>query len=352
MRGMASPASLLAVQLDDQLLGHGDLDVLAERQAPDDALLAVDIDVQPLRYLATARVGVVVYAWAPLGRRPQLHDVADLGQERGHAGLAPVHLEVAVGHHLPRLATRGREAHAVHDVVQAKLQQPEQVLARHALLALRPLEVLAELALQHAVDPLGLLLLTQLHAERRQLAALQTVHAGRVVPPLDRAAVGEAAGALEEELHALAAAQPALGVAVSRHPRPPLHPPPFGRAAAVVRNGRDVADRADLEPDRLQRADGRFAARSRSAHEDLDLLEAELHRLAGGDLGRRLGRERRALARALEARAARARPRDDVAHLVGESHDRVVERGLHVRDAGADLAALALLAAFFPGSGL
>src|SRR5262249_33587335 len=152
------------------------------------------------------------------------------------ADFAPVHLEVTVGHHLARLAARGREAQAEHDVVQAQLQQPEQVLAGDALLALRPLEVLAELALQHAVDALGLLLLAQLHAVGRQLAAIQTAHARRIVAPLDGALVGDAPRALEEELHALAAAQPALGVTISRHAGL-LHPPPLGWAAAVVRNG-------------------------------------------------------------------------------------------------------------------
>src|SRR6185503_21163472 len=101
---------------------------------------------------------------------------------------------------------------------------------------------------------------------RRQLAALQAVHARRIVPPLDRTLVGEAPCALEEELHPLAAAQAALGVTISRHAGL-LHPPPLGRAAAVVGNGGDVADRGDLETHRLQRADGRLAPGARAPHE-------------------------------------------------------------------------------------
>src|SRR5438067_1151946 len=238
MRGIGFPASLLAVQLDDELFGHGDLDVLAQRQTADDAPLLVDIDLEPLGDLATAGVGVVVHPGAQLGRRSQLDDVAHLGEERGHAGLAAVDLEVAVGHHLPGLAARGGEAEAVHDVVQPQLQQPQEVLAGDALLALGPLEVLPELALQHPVDALGLLLLAQLHAERRQLAAVQPVLAGRVVPPLDRAPVGEAASALEEELHPLPAAQPALGIAIPRHPRPPPTPAAASAAGSRRRRGR------------------------------------------------------------------------------------------------------------------
>src|SRR5205085_10654803 len=131
-----------------------------------------------------------------------------------------------------------------------------------------------------------------------------------------------------------------------------LHPPPLRRPAAVVRYRRDVTDRGDLEPHGLQRSDGGLTAGPRPPHEHLDLLEPELHRLAGGGLGRRLRRERRALARALEAGATGAGPRHHVAALVGEGHDRVVDRCLDVVDAGADLAPLALLAALLAGYGL
>src|SRR5207249_1497817 len=307
----------LAVELDDELLGDRDLDVVAQRQASDDALLLVRIELQPLGYLPTAGVDVIVDSRLQFRRRPQLHRVPYLHEERRHRHLAAVHLEVAVRHHLPPLAARGREPEPVHDVVQAELEEPQQVLAGDALLGLRPLEVLAELAFEHAVDPLGLLLLAQLHAERGQLAAVQAMLARRIVTPLDRALVGEAARALQEELHPFASAQPALRVAIPRHGRP-LHPTPLRRAAAVVRYRRHVADRGDLQTGRLQRADGRLAPRPGAADEDLDLLQAVLHRLARGQLGGRLGGEGRALARALEPGAAGARPGHDVAHPVGE----------------------------------
>src|SRR5207244_704060 len=140
----------LAVELDDELLGDRDLDVVAQRQASDDALLLVRIELQPLGHLPAAGVDVIVDS---------------------------------------RLQFR---------------------------------------------------LLAQLHAERGQLAAVQSVLARRIVTPLDRALVGEAAGTLQEELHPFASAQPALRVAIPRHGRP-LHPPPLRRAAAVVRYRRHVA---------------------------------------------------------------------------------------------------------------
>src|SRR5438876_11708937 len=127
-----------------------------------------------------------------------------------------------------------------------------------------------------------------------------------------------------------------------------LHPPPLRRAAPVVRNRRHVADRGDLEAHGLERADGGLAASPGPTHEDLDLLEPVLHRLARGDLGGRLRGERRALARAPEAGAPGARPGNDVAHPVGERDDRVIEGRLDVRDACSDLAPLALLAALPP----
>src|SRR5215510_13635958 len=221
MRGMVPRfLSLLAVELDDQLLRHRDLDVLAERQAPHVTLAFVGVHLEPLGNLATAGVEVVVHAGGVLGVRPQLNDVAHLDQERRYRDLAPVYGDVAVGHHLPALSPGGGEAEAMDDVVEAHLKQPQEVLAGHALLALGPVEVLPELALEHAIDALGLLLLAQLHAESGELAAVQAVLPGRIVAALDGALVGEAAGALEEELHALAAAEAALRVAVSRHGRP------------------------------------------------------------------------------------------------------------------------------------
>src|SRR5262249_49852235 len=93
----------------------------------------------------------------------------------------------------------------------------EQRLARVARSALGLLDVLAELALEHAVDPLELLLLAVVQAEVGDLRAPLGVDAGRVVEPRHRALVREATLALEEGLHALPAAQLALVVDVSSH---------------------------------------------------------------------------------------------------------------------------------------
>src|SRR5581483_2783132 len=87
-------------------------------------------------------------------------------------------------------------------------------------------------------------------------------------------------------------------------------PAPLGRAAAVVGDGRDVADQGDLEADGLQSAESALAAGTGPLHEDRDRTYSMLHCTARGLFGRELRGERGALARALEAARSGARPRD------------------------------------------
>ena len=146
------------------------------------------------------------------------HHVARLERVRRDVDLLAVDQEVPVAHQLARLRPRGREAHAVDGVVEPALQQLQQRLAGDAARAVGLLEVAAELILEHAVDALDLLLLAQLHAVADHLGlARAAVLAGRHVALLDGALLGVAALALEEQLHALAAAQAANGSVVSSH---------------------------------------------------------------------------------------------------------------------------------------
>src|SRR5215207_6734719 len=122
-------------------------------------------------------------------------------------------------------------------------------------------------------------------------------------------------------------------------------PAPLGGAAAVVGDRGDVLDAGDLDAGALQRADGGLAAGAGTLHLHVDLPDTVLHGAAGGLLGGHLGGEGRALLRALEADVAGRGPGEDVALLVGDRDDRVVERRLDVGDAVRDVAPFAL-----PGS--
>src|SRR5581483_7196127 len=104
-----------------------------------------------------------------------------------------------------------------------------------------------------------------------------------------------------------------------------LNPTPFRRTAPVVRDRRHVNDVTDLVPERVQRAHGRFTARTGTLDAHFQAAHAVLLRGAPGFVGRNLRRERRALARTLEARAAAGRPGQHVALAVADRHDRVVE---------------------------
>src|SRR5262249_60418661 len=130
--------------------------------------------------------------------------------------LARIVLDVPMADHLARRSARGAHAQTEPHVVQPALEQLEQIVAGTSALALGEGEVAAELALQHPVDTLGLLLLTQLDAVIRELRPGQPVLARRIVPPLDGALVAEAPRALEEQLDAFTPALPAGRRTISR----------------------------------------------------------------------------------------------------------------------------------------
>ena len=186
-----------------------------------------------------------------------------------------VHLDVAVADELTRGLAAGGEAHAVHHVVEARLECREQVVARDAGLRRDLLERVAELLLAQPVDALDLLLLTQLLRVLRRLAAARrrlAVLAGRVRTTLDRALLGEALGALEEQLGSFAAALPAARPCIATHGS---DSPTLRGTAAVVRDRRHVLDRLDLQSRGGERLDGRLAAAARTLHAHVHTLHAE-----------------------------------------------------------------------------
>src|SRR5580693_7662957 len=156
--GTPGDPGLLRVELDDQLFLDLRVDMGPDRQP-------VDHDA----HLVRDHLDDVVLA-DPVGR-----DVY----------LLAVHREVPVAYQLTGHVAALGEARAEHDVVQAALEQLEHGLARPAVLAGRLLVVDMELALEDAVDPLGLLLFADLLQVLAFLGPVPAVLTRRVGPDLD-----------------------------------------------------------------------------------------------------------------------------------------------------------------------
>src|SRR5436309_5047788 len=105
-----------------------------------------------------------------------------------------------------------------------------------------------------------------------------------------------------------------------------------------MRLRRDVLDAEDLQPGGLQGADCGLATGSGPLDEHLDLLHAVLvDRLPCAGVRRDLRGERSGLPGSLEADGAGRLPGDYRPILVGQRHDRVVERRLDVGLADRDV---------------
>src|SRR5581483_2829239 len=207
---------LLRVELDDQLFLDRRVDLLALGPLEHLAGQTFVVGLQP-RGDCGGEVGRVAHEL--LGGRAGLerHDVVGLHLIARDVHPAPVDEEVPVAHELPRLRAGGREAEPVDDVVEPRLEHPQQVLAGDAALPRRLLVVGAELGLEQAVVAARLLLLAQLQQVLRLLDPAAAVLSRRVAAALDRALLGQAALALEEELHPLSAALLALRAAIASH---------------------------------------------------------------------------------------------------------------------------------------
>src|ERR1700688_3319325 len=133
-----------------------------------------------------------------------------------------------------------------------------------------------------------------------------------------------------------------------------LNPAPFGRPASIMRNRRRVLDGPDFNSGRGQRADSRFATRTRATYSNVNGANAVIAGQTGSVRCGLLRGKRSALTGAAEAKRARALPRQHIAGHIGYGHDRVVERSLNVNQSVWDVLALFLLKrlflAFFVGS--
>ncbi|MNN30101.1 hypothetical protein D3C81_1437390 [compost metagenome] len=119
-------------------------------------------------------------------------------------------------HQLACFSAGRAEAHAVHDVVQTRFQQLQQVFTRVALAAVGFGKVATELALEHTVDTLDLLLFTQLVAVVRRTGTRGAAVLARLAVQL--ALVSQrAAGALQEQIGAFAAGKFGLRAGITCH---------------------------------------------------------------------------------------------------------------------------------------
>src|SRR5579859_3559600 len=216
--GTPGDPGLLRVELDDQLFLDLRVDLGPDRQRVDQDAHLVRDHLEPGRHgaLADLRLRHDERGQLP-GLGGHLDDVVLADPVGRDVDLLAVHREVPVPDQLAGHVAALGEARAEHDVVQAALEQLEHGLAGPAVLAGRLLVVAVELALEDAVDPLGLLLLPDLLEEVAFLGPVPAVLTRRVGPDLDRALRRVALRALQEELGLLPAAELAVRACVSSH---------------------------------------------------------------------------------------------------------------------------------------
>src|SRR5665213_3490906 len=349
-------SGLLGVELHDELLLDGLVDVLAQGQREHLDLEAVPHRLEPRRERTVERVHVAADVEELPRGRLEGDGVALAEAVAGDGDPLAVDQHVAVADELAGLGAAGSPPGPEGHVVEPELEHDQQVLTGDARSPAGLDVEVVELLLEQSVDAACLLLLAQLAQVFRPLAhAVAAVLAGRVGPAVavgdrlgDGALHGIAALALQEELGALPAAEPTDGSGVTSHGGPwfpsfpSLHPPPLLGAAAVVRDGGDIFDAGDLDAGGGQRADGGLATGARPADEHVDAAHAVCHGPLCALLGGELGGERRGLAGALEPDVAGRRPGEDIALRIGDGDARVVERALDVGDAEGDVLPLAL----------
>src|SRR5689334_11796604 len=124
---------------------------------------------------------------------------------------------MAVRDELTRLRARIGEAQAIHQIVQAHLQDLQQILTRLAGARGGIVEMPVELALQHPICPTHTLLLAQL----LRVAGFFTSPTGPMLTGASitalKCALGDALVAFQEQFYPLTPAQLADGSGITRH---------------------------------------------------------------------------------------------------------------------------------------
>src|SRR5207244_1149198 len=210
------PSLLLGVELDDELLLHGRVDLRPLGLLQNFSGQSVVVGLEPRRHRGHEIRRVADRLLRGRVRRDGDDLVGlDLVARAVHA--AAVDLEMAVADELARRRPRRGEAEPVDDVVEPELERAEQVVTRDSGPLGRLLVVRPELLLEQPVIAARLLLLAQLEQVLALLDPAAAVLARRVRAALDRALLRQTALALEEELHALPPTEPALRSEIAGH---------------------------------------------------------------------------------------------------------------------------------------
>jgi len=134
-----------------------------------------------------------------------------------------------------------------------------------------------------------------------------------------------------------------------------LYAAPLRRPASIVRNRRKVFDRANFDTGCRQRANRRLTSRARPADPHIYRAHTMIARHVGSVGRGLLCSEWRSLARSAKAERARTLPRNHIPRHIGDGHDGVIERRLHMHKSVRNVLAFflleRLLLAFFLGSG-
>src|ERR1700741_3204654 len=273
---------LLGIKLYDKLLVHRRrLHVFAARQCDDARFVILAIDIEPRRdALALREVARFQHHRVIAHLVLQSDFVAHLNEVARNIYLLAFHSHVAVKHKLPRLCARAGQSHAVHRIVEAPLQHHHQVRARRTLRPLRLLEIVAELAFEQAIGAFYFLLLAQLHAVPDHLrTARLAVLARNKVALFDGTLFCKTPEAFEEEFHPFPSAQPANSFTMScqvllsfasatetlrskdlSYKKSKLDATPLWRTAAIVRHGRHILNRIDVQTGSREGSHCRFTA--------------------------------------------------------------------------------------------
>src|SRR6187397_2572679 len=207
---------LLRVELDDERLLDRSIDLVALGPLEHGAGEPVVVGLQPGRH-GSGEIRRVAHELLDRAALLQRDDVRGTHAVARDVHPATVDLEVPVPHELSRLCAGAGEAEPVDDVVEARLEHPQEVLAGGPETPRRLLVRRAELLLEKPVVAARLLLLAELEQILALLDAPAAVLSGWIAAALYSALLGEAALALQEELDALTATETALGAEIAGH---------------------------------------------------------------------------------------------------------------------------------------